>query len=141
MSRKHAKIVLQVVVSLGVLAYLLWQIDLAKTIDLIGDANGLLLLAALAIFVATTWAMAWRWQLLLASKGIREPLGWLTKLYFIGYAAGQVLPTGVGGDAVRIVEHSRRRPDAKGEAAAAVVVEGATGRVYAGTLGGGVFLR
>lgn len=132
MSRRHAKILVQVVVSLGVLAYLLWQIDLAKTIDLIGDADGLLLLAALAIFVATTWAMAWRWQLLLASKGIREPLGWLTKLYFVGYAAGQVLPTGVGGDAVRIVEHSRRRPDAKGEAAAAVLIERVLGA--AGTL-------
>jgi glycosyltransferase 2 family protein len=129
---RRLKIALQILVSAGVLAYLLWQIDLRKTIDLIGDANGLLLLAALAIFVATTWAMAWRWQLLLGSKGIHEPLGWLTRLYFIGYAAGQVLPTGIGGDAVRIVEHSRRRPDAKGEAAAAVLLERVIGA--AGTL-------
>ena len=35
-----------------------------------------------------------------------KPLGWLTKLYFIG-DANQVLPTGVGGDAVRIVETLR----------------------------------
>jgi glycosyltransferase 2 family protein len=129
---RYLKIALHVIVSAGVLAYLIWQIDLRKTIDLIGDANGLLLLAALAIFVATTWAMAWRWQLLLGAKGIREPLGWLTRLYFIGYAAGQVLPTGIGGDAVRIVEHSRRRPDAKGEAAAAVLLERVIGA--AGTL-------
>ena len=31
---------------------------------------------ALAIFLATTWGMAWRWQMLLRSKGIDEPLGW-----------------------------------------------------------------
>jgi uncharacterized protein (TIRG00374 family) len=129
---RRLKIALQILVSAGVLAYLLWRIDLRKTIDLIGDANGLLLLAALAIFLVTTWAMAWRWQLLLASKGIREPLSWLTKLYFIGYAAGQVLPTGIGGDAVRIVEHSRRQPQAKGEAAAAVLIERVLGA--AGTL-------
>jgi glycosyltransferase 2 family protein len=129
---RYLKIALHVIVSAGVLAYLIWQIDLRKTIDLIGGANGLLLLAALAIFVATTWAMAWRWQLLLGAKGIHEPLGWLTRLYFIGYAAGQVLPTGIGGDAVRIVEHSRRRPDAKGEAAAAVLLERVIGA--AGTL-------
>ena len=129
---RRLKIVLQVAVSAGVLAYLLWRIDIRRTIDLIGDANGLLLLASLAIFLATTWAMAWRWQLLLASKGIREPLSWLTKLYFIGYAAGQVLPTGVGGDAVRIVEHARRRPQEKGEVAAAVVIERVLGS--AGTL-------
>jgi glycosyltransferase 2 family protein len=129
---RPVRIGLQVAVSAAVIAYLLWQIDVGETIHLIGDANGLYLLAALAIFMATTWGMAWRWQILLASKGIREPLGWLTSLYFIGYAAGQVLPTGVGGDAVRIVEHSRRRPDAKGEAAAAVLIERMLGA--AGTL-------
>jgi uncharacterized protein (TIRG00374 family) len=71
--------------------------------------------------------MAWRWQILLDSKGIHEPLGWLTRLYFVGYAAGQVLPTTVGGDAVRIVEHARRRPGARGEAAGAVLKERALG--------------
>ncbi len=130
--RRSVRIALQILVSGGVLAYLLWRIDLRQTIDLIGDANGLLLLASLAIFLATTWAMAWRWQILLASKGIREPLSWLTKLYFVGYAAGQVLPTSVGGDAVRIIEHARRRPHAKGEVAAAVLLERFVGA--AGTL-------
>jgi hypothetical protein len=120
---KGVKIVLQIAVSGGIIAYLVWQIDVGRTIDLIGNSNGLLLLAALAIFVASTWGMAFRWQLLLAAKGIREPLGWLTRLYFIGYAAGQVLPTGIGGDAVRIVEHARRVPTRKGEVAAAVLFE------------------
>lgn len=130
--KRPLKIALQVLVSAGVIAYLLWQIDVGKTIDLIGDANGLELLAALGIFLSTTVAMAWRWQLLLAVKGLREPLGWLTRLYFIGYAAGQILPTGIGGDAVRIVEHSRRRPDRKGDVAAAVLLERVLGA--AGTL-------
>lgn len=126
------KIAIQLLVSGAIIAYLLWQIDVGRTIDYIGGANGLYLLGALAIFVASTWGMAWRWQALLASKGIREPLGWLTSLYFVGYAAGQVLPTSIGGDAVRIVEHARRRPDAKGEAAAAVLMERVVGA--AGTL-------
>jgi hypothetical protein len=119
-------------VSAGVIAYLLWQIDVGRTIDLIGSSNGWDLLGAYAIFVATTWGMAWRWQSLLASKGIHEPLGWLTKLYFVGYAAGQVLPTSIGGDAVRIAAHARRRPDVKGEAAGAVLMERVLGS--AGTL-------
>jgi uncharacterized protein (TIRG00374 family) len=129
---RPARIALQILVSVGIVVYLLWQIDVGKTVDLIAGANGLYLLAALAIFVATTWGMAWRWKLLLGSKGIHEPIRWLTSLYFIGYAAGQVLPTGIGGDAVRIVKHSRRRPDAKGEAAAAVLLERVIGA--AGTL-------
>ena len=81
---------------------------------------------------AWTVGMAWRWQALLASKGLHEPLMWLTKLYFMGYAAGQVLPTSIGGDTVRIAAHARRRPDAKAEAAGAVLMERVVGS--AGTL-------
>ena len=130
--RRPAKILLQLLVSGAIIAYLVWQIDVGRTIDYIGGANGLFLLGALGIFVATTWGMAWRWQLLLRSKGIDEPLGWLTSLYFVGYAAGQVLPTSVGGDAVRFIEHARRRPDVKGEAAGAILMERLLGS--AGTL-------
>jgi hypothetical protein len=53
-------------------------------------------------------------------------------MYFVSYAAGQVLPTAVGGDAVRIIEHARRRPDAKATAAASVFMERTLGS--AGTL-------
>jgi len=53
-------------------------------------------------------------------------------MYFVSYAAGQVLPTAVGGDAVRIIEHARRRPDEKAAAAGAVVMERVLGS--AGTL-------
>jgi uncharacterized protein (TIRG00374 family) len=129
---RPVRIALQVLVSAGVLAYLVWQVDIRRTFDLIASSNGWYLLAAYAIFLATTFGMAWRWQVLLASKGLREPLLWLTKLYFIGYAAGQVLPTSIGGDTVRIAAHARRVPDAKGEAAGAVLMERVLGS--AGTL-------
>ena len=129
---RPVRITLQLLVSAGVLAFLIWQIDVRKTIDLIASSNGWYLLAAYAIFLATTVGMAWRWQALLASKGLHEPLTWLTKLYFMGYAAGQVLPTSIGGDTVRIAAHARRRPDAKAEAAGAVLMERVVGS--AGTL-------
>ncbi len=121
--RRAVRIALQVAVSGGLLAFLLIQIDVGRTFDLVRTSHAGYLALALAIFLVTTWAMAWRWQLLLASKGIDEPLGWLTRLYFVGYAAGQVLPTSMGGDAVRIVEHARRRPGARAEVAGAVVIE------------------
>jgi uncharacterized protein (TIRG00374 family) len=67
--------------------------------------------------------MTWRWSALLAARGVHEPFSWLLGLYFVSYAAGQVLPTAVGGDAVRIIEHARRRPDARATAAASVFME------------------
>jgi uncharacterized protein (TIRG00374 family) len=129
---RPVRIALQVLVSAGVLAYLIWQINLGATIDLIGSSNGWYLLASYVIFLVTTVGMAWRWKALLASKGIHEPLSWLTKLYFVGYAAGQVLPTSIGGDTVRIAAHARRRPHAKAEVAGAVLMERVVGS--AGTL-------
>jgi hypothetical protein len=117
------RIAINVALSAAIIAFLVWQIDVGRTVDLIGSSNGFVLLGAVAVFLASTWGLAWRWQLLLASRGIHEPLPWLTRLYFIGYAAGQVLPTGIGGDALRIVEHARRRPGRKGDVAAAVLME------------------
>lgn len=126
------RIGLQLLVSGAIIAYLLWQIDVGRTFDLIRSSSGWDLLAAYGIFLGSTVGMAWRWQALLASKGINEPIRWLTKLYFMGYAAGQILPTSLGGDALRITAHARRRPDRKGEAAAAVLMERVLGS--AGTL-------
>ena len=125
--RSWLRVGLQLAVSAAVIAFLLFQIDLGRTVDLIAGSNPWYFLAAVAIFVATIVPLAWRWQVLLASKGIHEPIGWLTKMYFVGYSASQVLPTTIGGDAVRIIEHARRRPTAKGEAAGAVLMERAIG--------------
>jgi uncharacterized protein (TIRG00374 family) len=136
--RRWLRIGLQLAVSGGLLAYLLWKIDLGVTLSYIRSSNPAYLVGAIAIFIATFWPMAWRWQLLLASKGIHEPLGWLGKLYLIGYSASQVLPTGIGGDAVRILEHARRRPRKKGEVAGAVIMErvvGAAGLLLLASVG------
>ena len=71
--------------------------------------------------------MAWRWKLLLRAKGVHEEIPWLTRAYFVSYAAGQVLPTSVGGDAVRIFETARRHPGHGNTAAATVLLERAIG--------------
>ena len=127
LTHRRTRLAGSVLLSVGVLALVLWQIDVGAAVDAIAEANGLLLLAALAVSLVTTWGMAWRWQLLLTPRDLREPLGWLVRVYFVGYAAGQVLPTGLGGDALRIVEHARRRRGRTSEVTAAVVLERAIG--------------
>ena len=107
--------------------YLIWKIDLGRTVRVIVDANALYFLAALALMVVTVLPMAWRWQLLLKTKGVHEEIPWLTRAYFVSYAAGQVLPTSVGGDAVRIFETARRHPGHGNTAAASVLLERAIG--------------
>ena len=129
---RSTKVGLQLLVSGAVLALLLWQIDLGQTIDIIADSHWGYVLGSLAIFLATTWLMAWRWWMLLRVRGVHEPYTWLVRMYFVSYAASQVLPTAIGGDAVRIIEHARRRPDVRATAAGAVVMERILGA--AGTL-------
>jgi uncharacterized protein (TIRG00374 family) len=125
--RRAPRVAIQLALTGAVIAYLVWQIDIARSAEYVAASDPLYLLGATGIFIATMWPSAWRWQLLLASKGIHEPIRWLTKIYFVGYAASQILPTTVGGDAVRMIEHARRRPQAKGEAAGAVLMERAVG--------------
>jgi glycosyltransferase 2 family protein len=108
-------------------AYILWKIDLGKTVDILRDADLGYFFAAVAIMVVTVWPMAWRWQKLLAGRGIHDRLAWLTRAYFTAYTAGQVLPTSVGGDAMRIFETRRRHPGHGGPIAGSVLLERAIG--------------
>ena len=86
-------------------------------------------LVAIAIMVVSVWPMAWRWQQLLAARGVHESMPRLVRTYFVGYAAGQVLPTSLGGDASRIYETSRRHRDTSGAAASTVLLERGLGGV------------
>ena len=107
--------------------YIVWKTDLAEAFRLLGDAHLGWYLGALAIMVASVVPMAWRWQLLLRARGIDEGLGWLNRAYFVAYTAGQILPTSIGGDAMRIFETSRRHPGNGGPVAGSVLLERALG--------------
>jgi uncharacterized protein (TIRG00374 family) len=54
---------------------------------------------------------------------VHERLGWLVRTTFVAYAAAQVLPTSLGGDASRIYETSRRHPGYRGPVAGTVILE------------------
>ncbi|HEY2073214.1 MAG TPA: lysylphosphatidylglycerol synthase transmembrane domain-containing protein, partial [Gaiellaceae bacterium] len=108
-------------------AYIVWKIDIRKTGHVLAHARVSWFVAALAIMVISVWPMAWRWQRLLAARGVHETLPRLVRTYFVGYAAGQVLPTALGGDASRIYETARRHEGAGGAAAGTVLLERALG--------------
>jgi uncharacterized protein (TIRG00374 family) len=109
------------------LAYIVWKINLGQTGHVLAHARPLWLVASLAIMVGSVWPLAWRWQRLLAARGVHDSLPRLVRTYFVGYAAGQVLPTSLGGDASRIYETMRRHERAGGAAAGTVLLERALG--------------
>ena len=90
--------------------------------------------------VATVPVLALRWGWLLAAHAIHERVPWLTRAYFVAYTAGQVLPTSLGGDAVRVVETARRHPGRATVATGTVLLERGLGGAATVALGGIGFL-
>jgi hypothetical protein len=108
-------------------AYIVWRVDLRETVHVLANASPGWWLASFGIWVVTVWPLAWRWQRLLAASAIHERLGWLVRTTFVAYAAAQVLPTSLGGDASRIYETARRHPGSRGPVAGTVLLERALG--------------
>ena len=127
MRNRTLRLVATLVVTGLCTAYLVWKIDLSKTLHLLAHAEIGYFLAAVAIMIGSVWPMAWRWQQLLRARGIDDRLSWLTRAYFVAYTAGQLLPTAVGGDAVRIYETARRHTGRGGDVAGSVLLERALG--------------
>jgi len=127
--KRPVRIALTLLVTGLCTAYILWKINVGETAHVVASARPVWLLASLAIMVVSVWPMAWRWQRLLEARGVHERMPRLVRTYFVGYAAGQVLPTSLGGDASRIYETSRRHENAAGAAAGTVLLERGLGGV------------
>jgi uncharacterized membrane protein YbhN (UPF0104 family) len=110
--------VLKVAISVGMLAYvLLVRVNLGELAGVVADAQwGYLALAALLAILGVA-LRAVRWRALLRAIQIDVVLQRLVGLYFVGTFFNIFLPSGFGGDAVRMMElarQSKRTPEAIG---------------------------
>ena len=125
--RRAVRVVLTLAITGGCLAYILWQLDVRRTLDILVHSQLGWFLGAVAIMIGGVPPMAYRWQKLLEAHGVRDGLAWLNRTYLVSYTAGQVLPSAVGGDAYRIYESARRHPGRLGDMSAIVLLERALG--------------
>lgn len=105
------------------LGYILWKIDLRETAHVLANANLGDFILASAVTIGAVVPLTWRWQRLLAARGIHEGLGWLLRTSFTSYTFAQVLPTSLGGDASRIFAASRRHRAAAPVVTGSVLLE------------------
>ncbi|TML68627.1 MAG: flippase-like domain-containing protein [Actinobacteria bacterium] len=139
--RRTTRIVGTLLLTGAAVAYLVWKIDLGTTVDVLRNADVAWFALAVWIMVGTVPALAFRWGRLLRAHGVSEPLSWLTRAYFVAYTAGQILPTSLGGDAVRVVETVRRNPGRTAVVTGTVVLErglGGAATVVLGAIGFGL---
>ncbi len=102
--------VLKIVVSLGLIAYLLNRVGLNQVVEAMrsASANYLYLLIALALYFGAITVGCAKWQILLKAQGMEVPLGNLLSHTFVGLFFGNFLPTNVGGDLVRGYDLARQ---------------------------------
>jgi hypothetical protein len=138
--KRPLRVALTLVVLAAAVAYIIYKVDLRKTIDILRSASVPWLVASAVLTLVTVPPMAWRWQRLLRVRGVHDSVGWLTRTYFVSYAWGQILPTSVGGDASRIFETTRRHPGQITPVTGSVLVERAVGGAVTLLLAGVGFL-
>jgi uncharacterized membrane protein YbhN (UPF0104 family) len=88
-------------VTAGLILALAVRFDLGQAAELISHANLPLIAATILVFLIANFVVGWRWQLILSAEAPSPGLTTLLKIVFVGLFFNQVLPTGVGGDAVR----------------------------------------
>jgi uncharacterized protein (TIRG00374 family) len=99
--------VLRIVISLGLLALLLWKVGWRQTWETLRQGDFRYLLVAWGLYLFSMVLRAYRWQVLLVIQHLKARLSKLVSLYFIGTFFNTVLPTGIGGDVVRMYELSK----------------------------------
>lgn len=123
--RKHFATLIKFGITAVTLALVLSQVDGQRIWANLRQAQPAWLGLTFGVMVASVLVRAYRWQLLLRALGATVPFRRLASLYFAAGFFNSVLPFGVAGDVVRVVEVAREvRPDL---AAGTVIADRLTG--------------
>ncbi len=109
-ARKRVILAGRILVSAGMLAFLLWKIEEEGVTDMIPawtTSSSLWLATALVLTLAGIVLSALRWQVVLHALGQRPRLQRLLSFYLAGQFVANVLPTSIGGDVLRVTRLSQ----------------------------------
>lgn len=97
----------KVLVTLTLLTVVALTVDLSQVWGAISKASWLYLLLALGLYQVGIVVRSYRWQALLRAQDVHVPFSKLLELYYVGTFFNNFLPTGFGGDVVKMYELSR----------------------------------
>lgn len=107
------KITLKIIVTLVIFYYLFKHIDFNALFDLLKNSHGGWILVALIMQLTSTYLAAYRWFKISQLLVFKEKLSFYVQSYFKGTFFNQVLPSSIGGDAIRILDLTRKNYDKK----------------------------
>ena len=105
--------ILRVVISLIVLAIVIVNVGAEKLFDALRTIDLRWFAVALVFHVVGIAIRTWRWSMLIKVLGTPVSFGRLFYLYMAGTFFNTFLPTGIGGDVVKIIELSPERGGAQ----------------------------
>lgn len=110
--KKNLILATKIVVSLGLLGYLLSQLDWLALIDKVGSLSWWTLPVSVALFLITIYVGTLRWEILLRSHYSNFNKSLLFNHYLVATLFNNILPTATGGDLIRSYYIYRHRRDA-----------------------------
>ncbi len=127
-NRKKLLGLAQIALSVALLAWLLSRVGLDEVVSTLTTIDLRWYLLAFVLFQLNTFIRAYRWYVLLHALDNRPNFLYLVYLYYVGFFANNFIPSGFGGDVVKVV--SLRQSYGHGsEALSSVAMERLTGLV------------
>ena len=109
--RKRVIFGIKLVVSVGLLAYLLGRVDLSGIWTRYSIMNYFLLIVPVLLLISQIFLSAMKWQIIIGAEGVRVPYPFLWKSYSISNFISLFLPTSFGGDIYRVYALKRYNLD------------------------------
>lgn len=132
--KKIFKFILKLAVSLGFLAWVVFQVEWKEVWSYVSQVKIWQLVLYLAVVIAGMLISAYKWQLLSRYKGLYFSLREHFSFYFIGSFINNFMPSFIGGDTFRAYQIGN--PEKKyAEAASTVLMDRITGFIGAALLG------
>lgn len=134
--KKHGFRALRIVVSVGLLWWVLDHAQLGSLVEQISAARVEWIVVAFLVCTLGVFFGAWRWQILLTSQRRRVGVRYLFGSYMIGLFFNNFLPSTIGGDVVRAAGAKKKSGGTLTEHLTVVLVERMIGLFATLTFGG-----
>jgi len=107
------KNIIKLIITIAIFYFLFRNIDFVEFSKLIFNSHGGWIVVALLMQLLSTYLAAYRWFKISQLLVFKEKLSFYVQSYFKGTFFNQVLPSSIGGDAVRIIDLTREGYDKK----------------------------
>ncbi|MBL0709230.1 MAG: flippase-like domain-containing protein [Sulfurimonas sp.] len=102
------KNIIKLLITIIIFYYLFQYIDFDELKNVLAKSHGGMILIALLLQLISTYLAAYRWRAISKLLVFDEKLSFYVNSYFKGAFFNQVLPSSIGGDAVRIIDLTRK---------------------------------